>query len=42
MTLLEVQTRMANTIFQPLTKLDRLAPGADVEYIKPNARLTSV
>jgi hypothetical protein len=42
MTLLEVQTRMAKAIFQPLTKLDRLAPGADVEYIKPNARLTSV
>jgi hypothetical protein len=41
MTLLDVQTRMANAIFQPLTKLDRMAPGTDVDYIKPNDRLTS-
>ena len=42
MTLLDVQTRMANAIFQPLTKLDRMAPGTDVDYIKPNDRMTSV
>jgi len=41
MTLLEVQSRMARAIFQPLTDSDRIAPGADVEYIKPNDRLTS-
>ena len=42
MTLLEVQRRMANAIFQPLTKSDRMAQGADVEFIKPNDRLTSL
>src|SRR5260370_5046631 len=42
MTLLEVQTRMARAIFQPLTGSDRMALGADAEYIKPNDRLTSV
>jgi hypothetical protein len=29
MTLLEVQRRMANAIFQPLTRSDRMAWGAD-------------
>jgi hypothetical protein len=33
---------MAKAIFQPLTNSDRMAPGADVEYIKPNGRLTAV
>jgi hypothetical protein len=42
MTLLEVQRRMANAIFQPLTRSDRMAPGADAEFIKPNDRLTSL
>jgi hypothetical protein len=42
MTLLEVQTRMARAIFQPLTSSDRMAAGADAEYIKANDRLTSV
>src|SRR5258708_36439724 len=42
MTLLEVQTRMARAMFQPLTASDRLGTGADAEYIKPNARLTSI
>src|SRR6266403_2482809 len=42
MTLLEVQTRMARAIFRPLTGSDRMALGADAEYIKPNDRLTSV
>ena len=42
MTLTEVQMRMASAIFQPLTKFERMAPGADVEYIKPNDRLSSV
>jgi hypothetical protein len=42
MTLLEVQTRMARAIFQPLNNSDRIAQGADAEYIKPNERLTAV
>jgi hypothetical protein len=42
MTLLEVQRRMANAIFQPLTRSDRMAGGADAEFIKPNNRLTSL
>jgi len=42
MTLLEVQRRMANAIFQPLTTSDRMAGGADAEFIKPNNRLTSL
>ena len=41
MTLLEVQRRMANAIFPPLTRSDRMAAGADAEFIKPNNRLTS-
>lgn len=41
MTLLEVQTRMARAIFAPLTRSDRVAPGVDAGYIKPNGRLTS-
>jgi hypothetical protein len=41
MTLLEVQTRMARAIFEPLTSSDRIIPGADADYIKPNDRLTS-
>src|SRR5579863_5842095 len=42
MTLLEVQRRMANAIFQPLTRSNRMAWGADAEFIKPNNRLTSL
>jgi hypothetical protein len=42
MTLLEVQRRMANAIFQPLTRSDHMAGGADAEFIKPNDRLTSL
>lgn len=42
MTLLEIQRRMANAIFQPLTRSDRMARGADAEFIKPNDRLTSL
>ena len=42
MTLLEVQRRVANAIFQPLTRSDRMAGGADAEFIKPNNRLTSL
>ena len=42
MTLLEVQRRMANAIFQPLTGSDRMAGGEDAEFIKPNNRLTSL
>jgi uncharacterized protein len=42
MTLLEVQRRMANAIFQPLTGSDRMAGAADAEFIKPNNRLTSL
>jgi hypothetical protein len=41
MTLLEVQRRMARAIFEPLTSADRIIPGADADYIKPNDRLTS-
>jgi len=41
MTLLEVQTRMARTIFAPLTGSDRIDPGADAAYIKPNRRMSS-
>jgi Putative DNA-binding domain len=41
MTLLEVQTRMARSIFAPLTLSDRITPGVDADYIKPNNRLTS-
>jgi hypothetical protein len=41
MTLLEVQTRMARAIFRPLTDSDRMAPGADADYIKANDRLSS-
>jgi hypothetical protein len=41
MTLLEVQTRMASAIFAPLTSSDRIDPGADAAYIKPNNRMTS-
>jgi hypothetical protein len=39
MTLLEVQTRMARTIFAPLTSADRIVAGVDAGYIKPNGRL---
>jgi hypothetical protein len=42
MTLLEVQRHMANAIFQPLTRSDRMARGADAEFVKPNNRLTSL
>jgi len=41
MTLLEVQTRMARAIFAPLTGSDRIDPGADAAYIKPNRRMSS-
>ena len=41
-TLLEVQRRMANAIFQPMTRSDRMPGGADAEFIKPNNRLTSL
>ena len=41
MTLLEVQTRMALAIFAPLTGSDRIDPGADAAYIKPNRRMSS-
>jgi hypothetical protein len=41
MTLLEVQTRMARAIFAPLTSSDRIDPGADAAYLKPNRRMTS-
>src|SRR3984957_7028104 len=42
MTLLEVQRPIANANFQPLTRSDRMAGGADAEFIKPNNRLTSL
>src|SRR5271168_2847018 len=42
MTLLEVQRRMAHSILQPLTGSDGIARKTDAEFIKPNARLTSV
>src|ERR1700757_2926569 len=42
MTLLEVQTRMARAIFEPLTSSDRIIAAADADYIKPNDRLTSL
>jgi hypothetical protein len=42
MTLLELQKRMANAIFQPLTGSDRIAPKTDAGFIKPNDRLTAV
>jgi hypothetical protein len=41
MTLLEVQTRMARAIFAPLNGSDRIDPGADAAYIKPNRRMSS-
>jgi hypothetical protein len=41
MMLLEGQTRMARAIIAPLTSSDRIRPGADAVYIKPNDRLTS-
>jgi hypothetical protein len=41
-TLREVQTRMARAIFRPLTGSDRMALGADADYIKANDRLSSV
>jgi hypothetical protein len=41
MTLLEVQTRMARAIFAPLSGSDRIDPGADAAYIKPNRRMSS-
>lgn len=40
--LLEVQRRMANAIFQPLTEADRMPATADADFIKPNNRLTAV
>jgi hypothetical protein len=42
MTLLEVQKRMASAVLRPLTSSDRMAPGADAEFIKPNGRLSSI
>jgi hypothetical protein len=39
--LLEVQKRMANAMFQPLTSSDRVAPGTDTGFIKPNRYLSS-
>jgi hypothetical protein len=41
MTLLEVQTRMARATFAPLTGPDRIEPGSDAAYIKPNRRMSS-
>jgi hypothetical protein len=41
MTLLELQRSMAAGVMQPLGRADRLAPGADASFIKPNDRLTS-
>ena len=41
MTLLDVQMRMASAIFAPLTGSDRIDPGVDADYIKPNNRMTS-
>ena len=41
MKLLEVQKRMANAMFQPLTSSDRVAPGTDAGFIKPNRYLSS-
>ena len=41
MKLLEVQKRMTNAMFQPLTSSDRVAPGTDAGFIKPNHRLSS-
>jgi hypothetical protein len=41
MTLLEVQRRMASAIFAPLVGSDRIDPGADADYIKPNRRMSS-
>jgi len=41
MTLLQVQRRMTQAIFQPLTAADRLNPKTDAGFIKPNARLSS-
>jgi hypothetical protein len=41
MTLLELQTRMARAIFEPLTSSDRIIAAAETDYIKPNHRLTS-
>jgi hypothetical protein len=42
MTLLDVQARMAAAIFAPLTGSDRIDPGVDAGYIKPNRRMNSV
>jgi hypothetical protein len=42
MTLLELQRRMTQAIFRPLTSSDRIAPKTDAGFIKPNERLTSV
>ena len=42
MRLLDLQRRMAHAILQPLTAADRIAPKIDVDFIKPNDRLTAV
>ena len=41
MTLLDLQARMAAAIFAPLTGSDRIDPGVDADYIKPNRRMNS-
>lgn len=41
MTLLELQRRMADDLFQPLGRGDRIAAGAGSGYIKRNDRLTA-
>ena len=41
MTLLDMQRRMASAIFAPLTSSDRIDPGVDADYIKPNRRMNS-
>jgi len=41
MSLAALQKRMAAALMQPLGPGDKLAPDADVSYIKPNDRLTS-
>jgi putative DNA-binding protein len=41
MTLLDVQMLMASAIFAPLTSSDRIDPGVDADYIKPNRGMTS-
>ena len=42
MSLLELQQRMAAALMRPLVAGDHIDPGAPVDYIKPNDRLTSL